>query len=169
MKVSFQLKYLTYYFSNHSLFSIYLKSPTFQELIWAFIAYERRTAKKEKRAATPCTVKFFHEWATSKLQSPRSVWLYNTAFSFGLPLLVLRAAIRWVTLKPLIICAFLNDLDSGNFYFKTHANYRLNNVEVAKGALYCAKSLAWASYLPLYRQAILRSGLVEESQVGFLA
>jgi len=62
------------------------------------------------------------------------VWLYNTAFSFGLPLLVLRAAIR------------------------------LNNVEVAKGALYCAKSLAWASYLPLYRQAILRSGLVEESQ-----
>ena len=43
-------------------------------------------------------------------------------------------------------------------------SYRLNNVEVAKGALYSAKSLAWASYLPLYRQAILRSGLVEESQ-----
>ena len=51
---------------------------------------------------------------------------------------------------------------------KPITNYRLNNVEVAKGALYCAKSLAWASYLPLYRQAIMRSGLVEESQVGLL-
>ena len=36
---------------------------------------------------------------------------------------------------------------------------------MAKGALYCLKPLAWSSYLPFYRQSILRSGLVEEVQV----
>ena len=34
--------------------------------------------------------------------------------------------------------------------------------------MYSLKALAWASYLPLYRQCILRSGLIEEVQVHLL-
>ena len=44
--------------------------------------------------------------------------------------------------------------------------FRVNNCKVAKGAMYSLKALAWGSYLPYYRQSILRSGLVEEVQVS---
>ena len=43
--------------------------------------------------------------------------------------------------------------------------FRVNNQIAAKGAMYSLKSLAWSSYLPYYRQSILRSGIVEEVQV----
>ena len=75
------------------------------------------------------------KWASESLLSPRAVWLFSMAVSYGSVFVVFRAAIR------------------------------KNNINVAKGCLYLLKSLAWAENLPLYRQCILRSGLAEEVQV----
>ena len=39
---------------------------------------------------------------------------------------------------------------------------------MAKGAVWSMKGLIWANSLPLYQEAILRSGVAEEAQVGSL-
>ena len=39
---------------------------------------------------------------------------------------------------------------------------------MAKGAVWSMKGLIWANSLPLYQEAILRSGVAEEAQVRIL-
>ena len=103
-----------------------------------FVKEEGFTARKEGRHLCSLTLDNFNGWAVNNLQSPRSVWLYSMGFFMGSVYVVLRAAVRY---------------------------FRNNNVNVAKGAMYMLKGLAWSANLPLYRQCILRSGIAEESQV----
>ena len=103
-----------------------------KELISVYVIDEKMTAKRQKRTPQKMTAESFHKWATTTLKSPRAIWLYSISFSFGMMLIVLRAAIR------------------------------VNNVDIAKGAMYACKALLFACHCPLYRPAILRSGIIEE-------
>ena len=93
---------------------------------------------RRSKITSDVTVEKFMHWASIRLQSPRSFWLYSSAVSVGSIFVVLRSAIR------------------------------NNNVTVAKGCLYLLKCIAWSENLPLYRQCILRSGIAEDVQVLLL-
>ena len=55
-----------------------------------------------------------------------------------------------------------NNIENDNKY------PRWNNIPVAKGAVWSMKGLIWANSLPLYQEAMLRSGVAEEAQVRIL-
>ena len=60
----------------------------------AFVLSEMSEARNEKRSPDVSTDSV-HRWATHKLKSPRSVWLYLMCVSIGTMLVILRAAIRY--------------------------------------------------------------------------
>ena len=63
-----------------------------------FIKDESRRAKREGRD-TVFTVFNFTSWAAENLNSPRAVWLYSMGFSLGAMFVVLRAAIRYISVS----------------------------------------------------------------------
>ena len=81
----------------YKIWSIHSAFPI-QELIHIYITTVMRKSRQLKREPKPFTAGNFHTWCSQNLKSPRSVWLYSMAFSFGSMLVILRAAIRFAVL-----------------------------------------------------------------------
>ena len=120
-----------------------------QELVRAFVLSEMSEAINEKISPDVLTDSF-HRWAAHKLKSLKRVWLYYMCVSIGTMLVILEQ----------LLCS--NDLFCWIIYITV---FRLNNVPVAKGCIWCLKGLLWSNSLPLYQEAILQSGIAEDIQV----